>query len=149
MVIIDSWKMLLQHLWYHYYWILIEITSNYVAIWASHVAQWVKNLPVMQETQTQSLVQEDSLEDGMATHSNVLAWRSPWTAEPGRGYSSWGHKESDTAEVTEHTCSYLEVRLRLVFVYMLWLGELKYERLEASKIVKCPFLLLRISCKTP
>ena len=44
----------------------------------------VKNLlPAMQETQVASLGQEDPLEKGMATHSNILAWRSPWTGEPG------------------------------------------------------------------
>ena len=41
------------------------------------VAQWVKNLPVMQETQVQSLGREDPLEKGMATHSSILAWRVP------------------------------------------------------------------------
>ena len=54
--------------------------------WISHVAQWVKNLPVMQEPQetgVQSLGQEDPLEEGMATHSSILAWRIPWTEEPG------------------------------------------------------------------
>ena len=44
----------------------------------------VKNLPAMQETQVWSLGQEDSLEKGMATHSNILAWRIPRTEEPGR-----------------------------------------------------------------
>ena len=43
----------------------------------------VKNLPVMQETWVQSLGQEDPLEKGMATHSSILAWRIPWTEEPG------------------------------------------------------------------
>ena len=43
----------------------------------------VKNLPAMQETQVQSLGQEDLLEEGTATHSSVLAWRIPWTEEPG------------------------------------------------------------------
>jgi len=43
----------------------------------------VKNLPPVQETQVQSLGQEDALEEGMATHSSILAWRSPWTEEPG------------------------------------------------------------------
>ena len=63
-----------------------------------------------QETQVQSLGWEDPLEDGMATHSSILAWRIPWTEEPGRlqsefhgqrsqaGYSLWSHKESDTTE---------------------------------------------------
>ena len=44
----------------------------------------VKNLPAMQETQVPSLGQEDPLEEGMATHSSILAWRIPWTEEPDR-----------------------------------------------------------------
>ena len=48
------------------------------------IAQWVKNLPAMQETRIQSLGREDSLEKEMATHSNILAWRIPGTEEPGR-----------------------------------------------------------------
>ena len=44
----------------------------------------VKNLPAVQETQVQSLGREDPLEEGMATHSSILAWRIPWTEEPGR-----------------------------------------------------------------
>ena len=50
---------------------------------ASLVTQMVKNLPVMLETQVQSLGQEDLLEKGMATHSSILAWRIPWTEELG------------------------------------------------------------------
>ena len=46
------------------------------------VAQMVKNLSAMQETQVQSLGWEDPLEKGMATHSSILAWRIPWTEEP-------------------------------------------------------------------
>ena len=49
---------------------------------ASLVAQMVKNLSVMQETQVQSLGWEDPLENGMATHSSILAWSIPWTEEP-------------------------------------------------------------------
>ena len=48
------------------------------------VAQMVKNLPVMWETWIQSLDWEDPLEKGMATHSSILAWKIPWTEEPGR-----------------------------------------------------------------
>ena len=48
---------------------------------ASLVAQMVKNLPAMQETQVQSLDQEDALEKGMATHSSILAWRIPWSLQ--------------------------------------------------------------------
>ena len=52
--------------------------------WASLVAQSIKNLPAMQETQVQPLGWEDPLENGMATHSSILAWRIPWTEEPGK-----------------------------------------------------------------
>ena len=48
------------------------------------MAQMVKNLPAVQETQVGSLNQEDLQEKEMATHSSVLAWRIPWTEEPGR-----------------------------------------------------------------
>ena len=79
----------------------------------------VKNPSAMQETCVQSLGQEDPLEKGVATHSSILAWRIPWTEEPGglqsRGlkesdgqksladYSPWGLKESDMIErLTKH-----------------------------------------------
>ena len=48
------------------------------------MAQMVKNLPAVQENWVQSLGQENPLEKGMATHSSILAWRIPWTDEPGR-----------------------------------------------------------------
>ena len=47
------------------------------------MAQTVKNLPALQETWVLSLGEEDPLERGMATHSSILAWRIPWTEEPG------------------------------------------------------------------
>ena len=58
---------------------------------ASRMAQWIKNLPATQETQVRSLGQEDRLNEEMATHFNILmathfnilAWRVPWTEEPG------------------------------------------------------------------
>ena len=52
--------------------------------WASHVTQLVKNLPAMLETWVRFLGWEDPLEKEMATHSSTLAWRIPWTEEPGR-----------------------------------------------------------------
>ena len=58
--------------------------------WASLVAQLVKNPPAMWEISVQSLGWENPLEEGMATHSNYLTWRIPWTA--------WDHKESDTTK---------------------------------------------------
>ena len=52
--------------------------------WASRVAQMVKNLPAVWETWVQSLGWEDPVEEGMDTYSSILAWRIPWTEEPGR-----------------------------------------------------------------
>ena len=64
------------------------------------MAQIVKNPPAVQETQetwVPSLGQEDPLEEEMATHTSILAWRIPWTEEPG-GLQSMGSKESDTTK---------------------------------------------------
>ena len=52
----------------------------------------VKRLPTMQETQVQSLDQEDLLEKEMGTHSSILAWKVPWTEEPGRLQSMGSHR---------------------------------------------------------
>ena len=54
-----------------------------LSLWAFLVAQMVKNLPILWETWVQSLGQEDLLEKGMPTHSSILAWKIPWTEEPG------------------------------------------------------------------
>ena len=54
----------------------------------------------MQERPVGSLGQEDPLGAGMATHSSSLAWKIPWTEEPGRLYGPWGRKESEVTEVT-------------------------------------------------
>ena len=51
------------------------------------MAQSVKNLPAMQEMEVQSLVQEGPLEEGVATHSSISAWRIPWTEDPDRLHS--------------------------------------------------------------
>ena len=59
------------------------------------VAQVIKNSPVMQETQVQSLGWEDTLEKEMATHTSIRAWKIPWTEEPG-GLQSMGVTKSQT-----------------------------------------------------
>ena len=64
---------------------------------ASLEAQSVKNLPAMQEVWVRSLGWEDVLEKEIAPHSSILAWRIPWTEEPG-GLQSMGHKELDMNE---------------------------------------------------
>ena len=66
--------------------------------WAFLVAQMVKNPPAMQETWVQYLGWEDPLEEGMTTHSSILAWSIPWTKEPGRLHSPWSCKESNMTE---------------------------------------------------
>ena len=59
------------------------------------------NPPAVEETWVQLLSWEDLLEKEMVTHSNILAWRIPWTEEPG-GLPSMGHKESDRTEQLTH-----------------------------------------------
>ena len=69
---------------------------------SSPMTQQIKNPPAIQEMQEMwvlSLGQEDSLEEEMATHSSIFAWKISWAEEP-KGYISWGHKKSD---MTEHT----------------------------------------------
>ena len=56
----------------------------FVKLLLNYVAQMVKRLPTMQETQVQSLGWEDHLEKEMETHSSILAWKIPWMEEPGR-----------------------------------------------------------------
>ena len=62
---------------------------SYLINRASLVTQLVKNLPAMEETRIPSLGQEEPLEKEMATHSSILAWKIPWTEEPG-GLKSMG-----------------------------------------------------------
>ena len=78
-------------------------THNFLAVYTlSKKLRLVKRLPAMQETWVRSLGWEDPLEKEMAIHSSILAWRIPWTEEPG-GYSPWSCKESDTTEQWTHT----------------------------------------------
>ena len=75
----------------------MELLGHRTYVWSSLVALMVKNLPAMQEIQVQSLSQKDPLEKGKATHSSILAWRIPWTEEPGRRQSM----RSQESEMTE------------------------------------------------
>ena len=69
----------------------------------------VKNLLAIQETQLQSLGWEDRLEKEMATHSRILAWRTPWTDETGGLYSPCGCRDLDMAE---HVLSFIVAESR-------------------------------------
>ena len=74
---VNIWKFLVHVL-------LKPCLENFEHYWASLVAQMVKRLPTMEETWVQSLGREDLLEKEMATQSSILAWKIPWTKEPGR-----------------------------------------------------------------
>ena len=77
--------------------------------WASLLAQLVKNLPAMRETQVQSLGWEDPMEKGKATHSSILSWRSPWTIP-------WGRKELD---MTERLSFFFPKLIKIIlFIYL-------------------------------
>ena len=69
------------------------------------MALWVESLPAMQEVWVRSLGQEDPLEEGMATHSSIFAWRIPWTEEPGwpqpMGLQSWTRLK----RLSTHACT--------------------------------------------
>ena len=83
--------------------LIVYIINIYINIdWASLVAQMVKNPPAMRETWAQSLGWEDPLEESMATHSSILAWRIPWTEEPD-GLQSMESQRVRHSWVTKHT----------------------------------------------
>ena len=77
-------------------------THRYICIGASFIAQSVKSLPAMQETQVWFLGQEESLEKEMATHSSILAWRIPWIDCRDCRLQSRGSQESDTTWRLHH-----------------------------------------------
>ena len=91
--------------------------GKYLTNRAFLVAQMVKNLPAMQKTQAWSLGWENPLEKGMATHSSILAWRIPWTEEPGglqfmrlqRGGHDWGTNTFTLRRASSHQ---MEIQLR-------------------------------------
>ena len=77
---------------------------------ASLLAQLVKNPPAMQGTWVLFLGGENPLEKG--TQSNILAWRIPWTEEPSRLYSPWGHGELDVTP----SCTFLSFMMYTLFI---------------------------------
>ena len=78
------------------------------------MAQMVKNLPAMWETWVQSLGWEDPLEEGMTTHSSILAWRIPWTEQPGglqsRELQRFGHDRATKRSTAEHMCEFFTLK---------------------------------------
>ena len=79
------------------------------------MAQKVKNLPAAQETWVHSLGQEDSLEKGLATQSSILAWRTPWTEEPG-GLQSMGSQKVEYDLSNEHFHAFYNLAWVLLFL---------------------------------
>ena len=78
-------------------WVGLMMTINiniYTLTRASLVAQTVKRLPATQESRVQSLGQEDPLEEEIATHSSTLAWKIPWTEDPGRLQSMGSQRDT-------------------------------------------------------
>ena len=113
-------------------WCIFHVRFRYWA-GASLVAQMVKNLPALWETHIWSLGQEDLLEKGMATHSSILAWRIPWTEEPGGLQSSKSQRVKE--DWVTNTFTFLGTE------YGVWLVP-GASRLDVPKIL-CSFL---ISC---
>ena len=82
----------------------------------SLVAQTVQRLPTVWETWVQSVGQEDLLEKEMVTYSSILAWKTPWTEEPGRLYTVHGVAKSQTRLSNfTHSCGFERSGVRLLF----------------------------------
>ena len=106
----------------------------------------VKNLPALRETQVRSLGQEDALEKGMANHSSIIAWRIPWTEEPG-SYSPWGCKELEVAVFTP--CLYIIPPRVLVQISSSYKGHQPYwVKAHFSDLILIELSLLRHFLKT-
>ena len=86
-------------------------------IWAALVAQ-TKNVPAMQETQVRSLGHKDPLEKEMATHSSILAWRIPWTEEPGR-LQSIGSESDMLKRLSKISVSKYNISMIFLTVYLM------------------------------
>ena len=79
------------------------------------MTQTVKNLPEMQKTWVQSLSQEDALEKGIATHSSILAWRIPWTEEPGGLQSMRLQRDGHDRAIKTYTHTHTHTHAHIVF----------------------------------
>ena len=103
---------------------------------ASFVAQWVKHPPAMWETWVWSSGQEVPLEKEMATHSSTLAWKIPWTEEPGRLYSPWGCKESHMTEQLHFRWFYPQIKPHMAILPQHRLSRVSARKLEQAWIKK-------------
>ena len=103
-------------------------------MWVSVVAQMVKRLPAMWETQAQLLDQENPLEKGMSTHSSILAWRIPWTEEP-VGLQSMGSQRVRNDLASEHAC--MQGKRKFFFFFL----RESSEKLTQHRYIGCPHVL--------
>ena len=101
----------------------LSFLSVFLTLWGFPVAQMVKNLPAVWETQVQSLYQEDPLEKEMATHSSILVWKIPWTEEPSQlqsiGLQRVGHNWV-TSLLHFDSCSKSSRFSFLCFIWYVW-----------------------------
>ena len=109
--------------------------------WTSLVAQMVRRLPIMWETQVQSLGQEDLLEKEMATHSSVLAWKIPWAEEPGRLQSMGSQRVRHNWE-TSLSCILIWTPFSTLPAHQHWV-------ICCSVAQSCPTLRNPTDCSTP
>ena len=132
-------------------WLTFMRASVFMYIWLGVLGgSVVKNLPAKQETWVHSPGQEDPLEMGMATHSSILAWRIPWTEEPGRlqsmGSQRVGHHGSFLALRHTHIGHQLCIRHHLdAFLLCLTCQQLSKEILETHYIAQIRKPILRVS----
>ena len=101
--------------------------------WTSLIAQMVKHLPVMQETQVWSLDWEDPLEKEEATHSSILAWKIPWTEDPGRLQSMQLQRVGHDWVTHTHTSSGCQILCSKV---MIFLFQFYWETIEIYPCIK-------------
>jgi len=109
--------------------------------WASFVAQTIKNLPAILETRGQSLGQEDLLQNGMATHSSILAWRILWTVEPG-GLQSMGLqivRHSWATETLPLNCFNRFSSFFFFFQFSVWIKDFRRRTMQGKKWLSSNF----------
>ena len=117
--------------------LVLVLTSISETLWASLVAQMVKRLPTMRETQVWSLGQEDPLEKEMATHSSTLAWKIPWLEEHGR------LQPMGSQRVRPDWTTSLSTSLSLVFISLFFPD--KYG--DLGKVFDLPWAVSFLNCQ--
>ena len=140
---------LIPELWIQNFWVWCpEIFTGraLLALPLSLMAQVVQNPPSIWETWVLSLGWEEPLEESMAMYFSSLAWRLPWTV----GCNSWGHKELDTTEATEHANMCICFQLLMVTIGISFLSSdaISLEGLPGLSIqnILYPLLLLLLLC---